>query len=567
MNHLLLLAGLCLLSAGASAHQDASAPDVPAVAGPQAEAAAPGARDGELAGPLQSDGGTAGEAVAPAAQASPEPESSNGGQLPVETDPSAPVEAPAREVPVQDVLAPLDAMAPAPSAPAARVGGTFRLLGSLDTRFDSFANEPLPENVAELRGRGGLDVDVELAPSMKLHVAPRVFYRAVTQRGGTRAKATWELLPSEAWLDLYGARVDVRLGYQVVTFGANPLLSPADVLNPRDLRQWLLVSEPDDFKLPNLAARAVADVAGLQVTAAWFPFFQPHLYDVVGQDQGLHDVDVPLPQRLDPSVEDRLQPYLLTTQRPPDVPFPGDLGLRATRKLGAVTLGGSWSWTVEKLPQVTLDPELARVFADRAAGRQPSGAALLSLQQRFEDGQVLWTGRHARNQVVAAEVSALVGSSQLDVDVGFSPAQTFVDDRFRPVRKAAWTAVVGLGQADPDSDLLYAVSWLGMAVPGVGADELLLVLEPGTARGAARTAWNMGVLGTVAYRALDRRLEVGLRAVVETRGVGISPRVSWQANDRVTLLLAAEIYDGRSWSLFGLLGRNDQVIAGVQLSL
>jgi hypothetical protein len=241
--------------------------------------------------------------------------------------------------------------------------------------------------------------------------------------------------------------------------------------------------------------------------------------------------------------------------------------VRATRKLGALTLGGSWSWTVEKLPQVTLDPELARVLADRAAGQQPSGAALVSLQQRFEDGQQLWTGRHVRNHVFAGEASALVGSAQLDVDVGFSPAQTFVDDRFRPVRKAAWTAVVGLGQADPDSDLLYAVSWMGVAVPGVASDELLLVLEPGTARGRARWAWDMGVLGTVAYRALDKRLEVGVRAALELRGVGISPRISWQASDRVTLLLAAEIYDGRSWSLFGLLGRNDQVIAGVQLSL
>lgn len=486
--------------------------------------------------------------------------------------PDAPPEVPVPgDVPAEPPAAleslPLEEIASTGSAPTARVGGWLRLQGAVDARFDSFASEPLPENVAELRGRAGVDVDVELSPRMRLHLAPRAFYRAVTQRGGSRAKATWELLPSEAWVDVYGERVDVRLGYQVITFGANPLMSPADVLNPRDLRPWLLVSEPEDFKLPNLGARAVADVAGLQVTAAWLPFFQPHLYDVVGQDQGLHDVDLPLPQRLHPSVEDRLQPHLLTTERPLDLPLPGDLGLRATRKLGTVTVGGSWSWTVEKLPQVTLDPELSRVLADRAAGRQPSGAALLSLQQRFEDGQALWTGRHVRNHVLAAEASALWGSAQLDVDVAFSPAQTFVDDRFQPVRKAAWTAVVGVGQADPDSDLLYAVSWLGTAVPGVAADELLLVLEPGTARGAPRTAWNMGVLGTVAYRALDRRLELGVRAVAELRGLGVSPRVCWKADERVTLSLAAEIYDGHSWSLFGLLGRNDQVIAGVQLSL
>ena len=517
--------------------------------------------EGSPPAPVALDAGTAGGREAPGAAPA------EGGDAPAvlssPESPGAPGVPPHAVDPAPLAETPLDVLA----APTARAGAVMRWLGAVDTRFDSFAGEPLPENVAELRGRGGVDVDVELSPRVKLHLAPRAFYRAVTQRGGTRAKATWELLPSEAWLDLYGERVDVRLGYQVVTFGANPLLSPADVLNPKDLRQWLLVSEPDEVKLPNLAARAVADVAGLQVTAAWFPFFQPHLYDMVGQDLGLHDADVALPQRLDPSVEDRVQPFLLTTQRPSDVPWPGDLGVRATRTLGDVTFGGSWSWTVEKLPQVTVDPELGRVLADRAAGRQPPGAALLSLQQRFEDGQQLWTGRYARNHVLAAEARALVGGAQLDVDVGFSPAQTFVDDRFHPVRKAAWTAVVGLGQADPDSDLVYAVAWMGVAVPGVAADELLLLLEPGTARGAARTAWNTGLVGTVACRALDRRLEVGVRAALDLRGVGVSPRVSWQATDRVTLLLAAEIYDGRSFSLFGLLGRNDQVIAGVQLSL
>jgi hypothetical protein len=498
---------------------------------------------------------------------------------PEDAGPERLVAPPAEPAPVQDELPdfvpeaqpqlPAAGVAPLeqPSAqPTARVGGQLRLYGAVDTAFDSFGGEPLPENVAELRAQASVSADVELSPSVRLRLAPRAFYRAVTQRGGRRAKATWELLPPEAWVDLYGAKVDVRLGYQVVTFGANPLLSPADVLNPRDLRQWLLTAEPEDFKLPHLAARASADVGGWQVTAAWFPLFQPHLYDVYGQDLGLHDVDVSLPQLPDASVEDRLQARILETERPADVPWPGDVGIRATRKVGAATVGASWSWTTEKLPQVTLDPELSAVLVDRAAGRVPSGAALLSLQQRFEAGERLWRGRCEKGHVLAAEASALVGPAQLDVDLGYSPAQTFVNDRFQPVRKQALTAVVGLGQAE-DSELFYAVTWLGLAVPGVAADELLVVLEPGTARGAPRWAFATGLLATVGYRALDRRLEVSVRAALETRGFGFAPRVAYQVSDRLTVLVAGELYQGESWSPFGLLGRNDQVIAGMQLSL
>lgn len=453
-----------------------------------------------------------------------------------------------------------------PVQPTARAGGQLRLYGAVDTAFDSFGGEPLPENVAELRGHASVYADVELSSSVRLRLAPRAFYRAVTQRGGRRAKATWELLPPEAWVDVYGAKVDLRLGYQVVSFGANPLLSPADVLNPRDLRQWLLTVEPEDFKLPNLAARASADVGGWQVTGAWFPLFQPHVYDVYGQDLGLHDVALDVPQLPDPSVEDRLQARILETERPADVPWPGDVGIRATRKVGAATLGASWSWTTEKLPQVTVDPELSAVLVDRAAGRVPSGASLLSLQQRFDGGERLWRGRYEKGHVLAAEASALVGPAQLDVDLAYSPAQTFVNDRFQPVRKQALTAVVGLSQAE-DSELFYAVTWLGLAVPGVGAEELLVVLEPGTARGAPRWAFATGLLATAGYRALDRRLELSVRAALEMRGFGLAPRVAYQVSERVTVWASGELYQGESWSPFGLLGRNDQVMAGMQLSL
>jgi hypothetical protein len=491
-----------------------------------------------------------------------------GTEPPGVTDPPAPEDLPefSPEAPPPPGLLEVAPLERPEAQPTVRAAGQLRLYGAVDTAFDSLGGEPLPENVAEVRAHASVSADVELSPSVRLRLAPRGFYRAVTQRGGRRAKATWELLPPEAWVDLYGPKVDLRLGYQVVSFGANPLLSPADVLNPRDLRQWLLSAEPEDFKLPNLAARASADVAGWQVTAAWFPLFQPHLYDVYGQDLGLHDVELEVPQLPDPSVEDRLQARILETERPADVPWPGDVGLRATRKVGVATLGASWSWTTEKLPQVTLDPELSAVLVDRSAGRVPSGAALLSLQQRFEAGERLWRGRYDKGHVLAAEASALVGPAQLDVDLGYSPAQTFVNDRFQPVRKQALTAVVGISQAE-DSELFYAVTWLGLAVPGVAADELLVVLEPGTARGAARWAFATGLLATVGYRALDRRLEVSVRAAVETRGFGLAPRVAYQVSDRWTVLVAGELYQGESWSPFGLLGRNDQVIAGMQLSL
>ena len=107
-----------------------------------------------------------------------------------------------------------------------------------------------------------------------------------------------------------------------------------------------------------------------------------------------------------------------------------------------------------------------------------------------------------------------------------------------------------------------------MAVPGVGADELLALLEPATARGAARTAWFHAFIGNVSRRLLDDKLEVGVRAAFEPlqRSYAVGPRVTYHSG-RWTLLLAAEFFEGSPYSPFGYFGRNSQVLGGARVDL
>jgi len=178
---------------------------------------------------------------------------------------------------------------------------------------------------------------------------------------------------------------------------------------------------------------------------------------------------VPFP--VDASVEPWLQPRLLETQQPG---LPGDMGLRVTGDVGWMKLGGSWVWANEKLPQVTLDPELDALLRARERGEPADAALLLSLQERLRAGEALYTGRYARQHVLAAEASTLVGPAQLDVDVGFSPSRTFYGERLRPLRKPSVTWVLGVSQAE-ESDLVYSVTYTGLAVPGVGEQEVQII--------------------------------------------------------------------------------------------
>jgi hypothetical protein len=454
-----------------------------------------------------------------------------------------------------------------PSAPTVRVTGGLSLRLGVDTNFEPRRTDGLSEQVVDARGRAVLGTDVKLNDWMRLLVEGRALWRAGAESGFERGKALFEPTLGEAFLDMYTPHVDVRVGQQTLAFGANAAFAPTDVLNPRDFREGFVLAEPEDVKLPVFAARALASVGPLSITGVWVPFFQPHRYDVFGQDEALIQpgLGVSVPFQVDASVENGLQPHLLETERPQ---FGGDLGLRVTSEVGRVRVGGSWVWMNEKLPQVRLDPELDALLRAQERGESPDEALVLSVQNRLASGETLATGRYARQHIFALEASSLVGSAQVDVDVGFSPAQTFVDERLHPLRKRAVTWVLGVSQAET-SRFVYSLTYQGLAVPGVEAGELLVLLEPGTARGAARTAFMHLLVADLRYSLMDGSVELGFRGGFEAvqRSFVLAPRVEYRVVEKVRVGLAAEVYAGTPYSPFGYFGRNDQVLASLRLLL
>ncbi|MGA9526279.1 MAG: hypothetical protein WBV82_32775, partial [Myxococcaceae bacterium] len=229
----------------------------------------------------------------------------------------------------------------------ARVYGSVRGRAGVDTRFDSARGDPFAENVLDLSTRAVLGVDAKLSSSVRVVAEARGWWRASAERAIDRPKGMFEVDVGEAFVDLYTPRFDLRVGNQLVAFGANPAYAPADQLNPRELRESLLLGEFEDGKLPHLGVRALGNAGRVTWTAAYFPFFKPHRYALTGQDEGFAQ----------PALEmapDELEPLLRETERPRALPWLGDLGLRATLDAGPISVGASWIWVNEKLPTVTL---------------------------------------------------------------------------------------------------------------------------------------------------------------------------------------------------------------------
>lgn len=472
-------------------------------------------------------------------------------------------------IPSFEEPAELPSAASAGSGISARAYGFVRSRLGGDLRFDSLRAEPLAEDVVDLRSRLVLGVDARLSERMRLVVEGRVFYRASAQRGFDRARANFEPEVGETYVDLYASAFDLRIGYQIVSFGANPAFAPADALNPRDLREGFLLVEPEDLKLPNAAVRARGRVGRVELTGIYFPFFRASRYAVFGQDEAMVQpaLGVGMPFEVHESIEEGLQPHLLETERPKAFPWLGELGLRGTTKVGQVTLGASWVWMYEKTPRVDLDPELAALVRASARGADPDPATAVSVQERLTAGEELLRGHYTRQHLLSLEAQLLVGSAQVDLDASYSPAQTFYDAQLNPLRQRTFTWVAGVSQA-AESPFLYSVSYVGIAVPDLPSEGYLFLLEPATAAGAPRTVWFHALFVQLGYSLFDDRLELSLRGGVEPiqRSFALAPRVAWREG-RHTVGLALELYEGRVYSPFGYFGRNDQVVASWTVDL
>lgn len=517
------------------------------------------------------DGGlVCGEAPAPKAAPAPVPRNAIPRAALEEVEPAAAVDAADGGGVAVEAMG-VESFEPQASSPTVQVTGSVSGAASVDTQWESPRRAELAENVWGLQLRARVAVDVKLTQSLRLFVEGKAWMRLGSQRDFDRTKGYFEPTLGEAYVDLYTPRVDLRVGNQRIAMGANAALAPADALNPKDFRVGLLSLDPDDGVLPTFAIRARGELGRVAWMAAYAPFFTPSRFVLFGQDEGLLQPALAptLPtRRIDASQEDFVQERLIETKRPPV--FAGDVALRVV-STGKIKVGASWAWINEKLPQVTIDGELQELLASQSSGRTVNPATAVSVQQRLaanDPKDPLFTGVYPRQHLFSAEGSMLLGPGQLDVDVSYSPRQTFFDEKFAPIDKSAVTWVLGYSTAE-DSALVWAVSYLGMAIPNVTAGQQIILVEPATAAGADRIAWFHLLVGNVGYTLWHDRFVLELSAAFEPiqKSFSLAPRVTFQGVEGLKLWLGADFFEGSPYSPLGYFGRNDQVTLGARYEL
>jgi hypothetical protein len=175
-----------------------------------------------------------------------------------------------------------------PSAPAAAVGeaaavpqepSSWTLSGFLRTRqalwVERFDDNPLAQarQSADFEGRYGTQLDdLELRLLGQIHFEYDAAYLVERDSydDATLDAYEWQIIGGETFAALSTGPLEITLGRQIVAWGKGEMLSPLDVVNPRDMR------EPGLAELVDIRMAVLASRVGLFVDAHRFELMVVH---------------------------------------------------------------------------------------------------------------------------------------------------------------------------------------------------------------------------------------------------------------------------------------------------
>ncbi|MBM4371146.1 MAG: hypothetical protein FJ098_05805, partial [Deltaproteobacteria bacterium] len=276
-----------------------------------------------------------------------------------------------------------EAVVEPPAPPAEKPPPRLRFGGRVQDRlsFDTW-HEGKGEHVFENRLKADLFTDVRFLDGARIYLEGRLTHYVVGENAGA---ATWTLANSrgvktraevelrEAFVFYPNRWINVRVGNQVVRWGAGQFQKPMDVLNPTDLREGLM-SDLETPQIPVPMVHLDRSFGPVNLAAVWIPFFVPNRVNMFGHDfspagamaahpdlpgaAGIAGIMGTMAELLHPSLEDRVQPLLAASDPPPDDLGGSQLGFRAQGRFGPVDLGLTYFWGWDKFPTVHLNTEL-----------------------------------------------------------------------------------------------------------------------------------------------------------------------------------------------------------------
>lgn len=421
---------------------------------------------------------------------------------------------------------------------------------------------------AEGVGRFGKRVKVKVAGRVNADLS----LDADTNVGVERYEAeVWD-----TYADAYWSWIDVRFGRQMVAWGSADLLSPNDVVNPRDLRRGFL-DRPDELRLPVLALAAKAYDGPFSLQALWVPVAPTNRFELLEGDYALLGPNGPtlIERRVgaivstlldDPQFGPQLRPFVDISAQQDRGLESGELGAKVAMQFDRFDMAGYAFWGHERNARIELHPDLRDALLMTAPDDYtPQGVAMaISGVQMMGANPV--DVSYPRKLHFGASMAGRIEPVGLKLDVGYdwNAVATLVPPGGGPLiaqpaslPQLGATVSVDYDRGQTFTFVLEASHLRVFDVPDdrdvfqYDHDQLNLV--------ASRLEWTPA-RGPITLRFLGIVDPIG-------SSYALRPAIRLSGHDNLSLEIAGTVFGGPVGSYGGVATRNDEVMLTAQYGL
>lgn len=300
---------------------------------------------------------------------------------------------------------------------------------------------------------------------------------------------------------------DLRLGRQIVRWGKTDQISPADNVNPQDMREFF-VPELEDRKIPNWMARIRLFPGDFTLEGIFIPFFEENEFDFSGTTWAL--------------LGNQPSGLRIKESTPGKGLDNADLGLRTSVSLAGWDVAASYLYATEKSPRLRFEPA------------NPAGPTLHADYQR----QHIW----------AVEFETTADKFGFRGEGAYFDKQTLHTESLNSVAKPVTHSVIGVDYLG-EQDWYANVQLSHQHVFDYESDILYLQRDNFYLNGEInREFWRGNAMLKLRY-ALD----------LSDGGSFLTPEAILSYYKNLELTLGANVFFGPEDSLFGRYRDNDQI--------